>query len=189
MEDIIVLRVENGRDIFVTVKAEYARSCFGEILDMLFCHSDHILHVGMSLEQLVCSLQPVRSIPLPASDSDKFPDTSMSGSMNGSIPSIHQLNTPHMSIPKELWRLIDALWQGGGMDERDIFISSAEAGEVERIRECLDTGAEFPSCAATSIAETIVAFISSLPQPLISPDLYPTQVSPHSNHGFMTFNN
>lgn len=29
LDDIMVLRVENGQDFFITVKGTYARSCFG----------------------------------------------------------------------------------------------------------------------------------------------------------------
>jgi hypothetical protein len=30
LDDIMVLRVENGQDFFITVKGNYARSCFGK---------------------------------------------------------------------------------------------------------------------------------------------------------------
>lgn len=154
LEDIIVLRIENGRDIFITVKATYARSCF-----------------GMSLEQLVCTMQPIRSLPIPGDESMLIPESSGQGG------SPRESSMVHMSIPKELWRLVDALWQGGGMKERELFSSNAETGEVERIRECLDTGDDLPPCSAHSIAECIVCLIASLPQPLIPVELYPTQVS------------
>ena len=32
LEDIMVLRVENGQDFYVTATAEYTRSCFGKPL-------------------------------------------------------------------------------------------------------------------------------------------------------------
>lgn len=73
----------------------------------------------MSLEQLVCALDPVRNIPPPALESSQAYEVS---------PDKMQL-TQQLSIPKELWRLVDALWQGG-MKEKDLFASSAEPGEV-----------------------------------------------------------
>jgi hypothetical protein len=73
----------------------------------------------MSLEQLVCAMDPVRNIPPPAFDASQSYDLTQDKSQP-----IQQL-----SIPKELWRLIDALWQGG-MKEKDLFASSAEPGEV-----------------------------------------------------------
>lgn len=47
LDDILILRLENGRDYYITVKANYARSCF-----------------GMSVDELVMYSDPVRTIPL-----------------------------------------------------------------------------------------------------------------------------
>jgi len=47
LEDIIILRLENGRDYYITVKANYARSCF-----------------GMSVDELVKYAEPIRNVPL-----------------------------------------------------------------------------------------------------------------------------
>jgi phosphatidylinositol-bisphosphatase len=47
LDDILILRLENGRDYYITVKAAYARSCF-----------------GMSVDELVMYSDPVRTIPL-----------------------------------------------------------------------------------------------------------------------------
>ena len=151
LDDIVVLRIENGKDFFVVVKASFARSCF-----------------GMSLAQLVCASSPVRTIPLPSSSS-----TSSSSAPAAAAGGTGTGGGGHMSIPKELWRLVDALWQGG-MREKDLFSSTADQGEVRCLRECLDTGAQFPSCSAHSVVEALLSFVSSLPMPLLPPDLYPS---------------
>ena len=148
LDDIVVLRIENGKDFFIVVKGEFARSCF-----------------GMSLAQLVCATEPVRSIPLPSSLTSSAATNGTSGEAGAHVG--------HMSIPKELWRLVDALWQGG-MREKDLFSSNADQSEVNCLRECLDTGAQFPSCSAHSMVEALVSFIASLPQPLLPPELYPS---------------
>jgi phosphatidylinositol-bisphosphatase len=49
LDDILILRLENGRDYYITVKGTYARSCF-----------------GMSLDELVLYKDPIRTIPLDA---------------------------------------------------------------------------------------------------------------------------
>ena len=49
LDDILILRLENGRDYYITVKATYARSCF-----------------GMNLDELVLYKDPIRTIPLDA---------------------------------------------------------------------------------------------------------------------------
>ena len=74
----------------------------------------------MSLEQLVCAIEPVRNIPVPAlNPSDTFDPADET-----------KQPPPQLSIPKELWRLVDTLWQGEGMREKDLLASSSEPGEV-----------------------------------------------------------
>lgn len=47
LEDIIILRLENGRDYYITVTGKYARSCF-----------------GMSVDEAVRYTDPIRTVPL-----------------------------------------------------------------------------------------------------------------------------
>lgn len=56
LEDIIILRLEKGRDYYITVGGKYARSCF-----------------GMSVDELVMYAEPIRTIPLdPIQKSEKM---------------------------------------------------------------------------------------------------------------------
>mmetsp|Transcript_30935 Transcript_30935/g.35256 ORF Transcript_30935/g.35256 Transcript_30935/m.35256 type:complete len:741 (+) Transcript_30935:161-2383(+) len=56
LDDILILRLENGRDYYITIKARYARSCF-----------------GMSVDELVLYSDPIRNIPLdPIQRAEKF---------------------------------------------------------------------------------------------------------------------
>lgn len=120
LDDIVVLRIENGCDFYLEVKANYARSCY-----------------GMSLEELVCTWDPVRNTNLPSAEP---------GPENLHIPreeAVNQANQQaaaaatgglevgagkEMSIPKEVWRLVDALWTGGGVTENDLFVVGADPG-------------------------------------------------------------
>lgn len=47
LDDILILRLENGRDYYITVKASYARSCFGMSVDELVLYSDPIRNVPL----------------------------------------------------------------------------------------------------------------------------------------------
>lgn len=47
LDDIVILRLEDGRDYYITIKATFARSCF-----------------GMSADELVMYSDPIRSIPI-----------------------------------------------------------------------------------------------------------------------------
>ena len=56
LDDILILRLENGRDYYITIKAQYARSSF-----------------GMSVDELVMFPEPIRSVPLdPIKRAEKF---------------------------------------------------------------------------------------------------------------------
>ena len=47
LEDILILRLENGRDYYISVTGKYARSCF-----------------GMPVDELVLYTAPIREVPL-----------------------------------------------------------------------------------------------------------------------------
>ena len=106
LEDILILRLENGRDYYISVTGKYARSCF-----------------GMSVDELVLYTAPIREVPLdPILRAEKY-----------------DLNArAAMCVPKELWRIIDAIYERG-LDERDLFTAVGDPDEVYQVRECLDT--------------------------------------------------
>ena len=107
-----MLRVEKSIDFHVAVSAKYVRSCY-----------------GMSLQELVHTLQPVATTVLPV---DRFAalslrDTLSTGAVAGSGAGAEN----KLSIPKELWRLVDALWSGNALKEKDLFNSKADPAEVK----------------------------------------------------------
>eukprot|EP01041_Mallomonas_annulata_P011585 gene11585-24229_t len=98
LEDILVLRIENGVEHYITLNGTYARSCY-----------------GMSLMELMCTLQPVRNTPSP--EARKTSSDKLSRSIS--------TTQPDLSIPKEIWRLVDALYRDG-MQTADLFIAEGD---------------------------------------------------------------
>jgi len=50
LEDILILRLENGRDFYLSVQGDYARSCFGMSLEELTtCYDPGEYHVMSSI--------------------------------------------------------------------------------------------------------------------------------------------
>lgn len=142
LEDIIILRLENGRDYYITVKANYARSCF-----------------GMSVDELVKYAEPIRDVPLdPILRAEKHDPSNPSAAL---------------CVPKELWRIVDAIYEKG-LHERDLFTTPGIAEEVNHIRECLDTGAQFGEFRVHSMTEVLLSFLSNLPSPIVPRSLFPT---------------
>ena len=144
LDDILILRLEGGRDYYITVKASYARSCF-----------------GMSLEELVLYTKPIRSIPLdPIKRTENLNQDNKAG-------------TSALCVPKELWRIVDAIIHKG-LDTPGIFVETGIADEVARIRECLDTEAQFGTYNVHSYAEALISFLTGLSTPVVLPALFPS---------------
>jgi len=141
LDDILILRLENGRDYYITIKAQYARSCF-----------------GMSVDELVMYTDPIRQVPLdPIKRAEKYDPTPSSA----------------LCVPKELWRIIDAIYERG-LQEKDLFMIPGMPAEVNQIRECLDTGAPLANFHIHSLVEAMVSFLSSLSTQIVPPSLFPT---------------
>lgn len=141
LEDVLILRLENGRDFYISVTGQYARSCF-----------------GMSVDELVLYTDPIRNVPLdPILRAEKYDLNSKAA----------------MCVPKELWRIIDAIYERG-LDERDLFTAVGDPDEVYVIRECLDTGAPFEKFSVHSVAEVLTLFLSNLSSPIVPVSLFPT---------------
>lgn len=140
LDEVLILRLENGRDYYITVGAKFARSCF-----------------GMSADELVMYTQPVRNIPIDPIERIKQIETSARA----------------LCVPKELWRVIDAIYEKGITSPR-LFVEPGIPDEVKMIRESLDTGKSFGPCRVHSYAEALVSFLSSLSSPIIPNALFPT---------------
>lgn len=141
LEDVVILRLENGRDYYISATGKYARSCF-----------------GMAVDELVLYTDPIREVPLdPILRAEKYDLNSRAA----------------MCVPKELWRIIDAIYERG-LDERDLFTMIGDPDEVYQIRECLDTGAPFENFSVHSFAEVLTSFLSNLSSPIVPVTLVPT---------------
>ncbi|KAH3759590.1 inositol 5-phosphatase 4 [Pelomyxa schiedti] len=144
LEDILILHLEHGKDYFVTVSGNFMPSCFGS-----------------TLEHLVLFPNPVRaSQPLPGTA--PFPPLT-----NSSVSAQeHKLH-----IPKELWRVVDVLFRKS-MDQKGIFTQSGTPDDLDRLRECLDTGAGFDDFSPHTMAEALLLFLESLRDPVVPFEFY-----------------
>jgi len=108
LDDILILRLENGRDYYITVNASYARSCF-----------------GMSVEELVMYSDPIRNIPLDAIKRTELIDPSKTTALCvpkelwRTIDAIFEkgLDEPHLfvepGVPDEVDQIRECLDTGG----------------------------------------------------------------------------
>merc|ERR1712013_14144 len=155
MGETVLLRIENSSDNvvpmkFVVVSAKYLLSCFGN-----------------RIEHLVRFRKPIRYIEDVSTD-DSSPQrlTSKSEEVNGDEADHgFAASESTLSIPKELWRLMDHLYKYG-MDTESIFIQRGITTEISEIRECLDTGKAFTRYEMHSVGEALVRFLESLQDPV-----------------------
>ncbi|TMW68020.1 hypothetical protein Poli38472_007692 [Pythium oligandrum] len=155
LDDTMILRIENGRDYFLVVSGQYDASCF-----------------GCSLEQLVSIVTPVRSSKLPVAAST----------------SVFHIDQPHdhpqqsdenqgvQRIPKELWRMVNDIFQNF-LNEKNLFVEAGSKQELVVLREALDTGSPFIPHSGYSMAELLLAWLQSLRESVVPDDVLATALA------------
>ncbi|XP_011811038.1 PREDICTED: type II inositol 1,4,5-trisphosphate 5-phosphatase [Colobus angolensis palliatus] len=147
IEDILVLHLDRGKDYFLSVSGNYLPSCFGSPIHTLCYMREPILDLPLeTISEL--TLMPIRT----------GDDCS-------------QLESP-MEIPKELWMMVDYLYRNA-VQQEDLFQQPGLRSEFEHVRDCLDTGMiDNLSASNHSVAEALLLFLESLPEPVICYSAY-----------------
>ncbi|XP_030679333.1 type II inositol 1,4,5-trisphosphate 5-phosphatase isoform X2 [Nomascus leucogenys] len=147
IEDILVLHLDRGKDYFLSVSGNYLPSCFGSPIHTLCYMREPILDLPLE------TISELTLMPIRIGD-------------DGS-----QLESP-MEIPKELWMMVDYLYRNAAQQE-DLFQQPGLRSEFEHIRDCLDTGMiDNLSASNHSVAEALLLFLESLPEPVICYSAY-----------------
>uniref|UniRef100_A0A4X1VQZ0 Type II inositol 1,4,5-trisphosphate 5-phosphatase n=1 Tax=Sus scrofa TaxID=9823 RepID=A0A4X1VQZ0_PIG len=142
IEDILVLHLDRGKDYFLSVSGNYMPSCFGSPIHTLCYMKEPILDLP---------LETIRHLTLMQLQTED----------DGS-----HLEKP-MDIPKELWMMVDYLYRNA-IQQEDLFQQPGLRLEFEHIRDCLDTGTiDHLSASNHSVAEALLLFLESLPEPVI----------------------
>nr|XP_055212914.1 type II inositol 1,4,5-trisphosphate 5-phosphatase isoform X7 [Gorilla gorilla gorilla] len=147
IEDILVLHLDRGKDYFLSVSGNYLPSCFGSPIHTLCYMREPILDLPLE------TISELTLMPVWTGD-------------DGS-----QLESP-MEIPKELWMMVDYLYRNA-VQQEDLFQQPGLRSEFEHIRDCLDTGMiDNLSASNHSVAEALLLFLESLPEPVICYSTY-----------------
>ncbi|CAG0918022.1 unnamed protein product [Notodromas monacha] len=136
--DILVLHLEGGKDLFITVQGDYQRTCF-----------------GLSLHTLVQLKVPVSEVPtgkLLELEADRE----------------SEISACNAGVPKEIWLMVDRLYNEGLDEDELFFAKQGLDVEIRAIRDALDTGtpAVLPG-NVTSVAGALLLFLESLPEPVV----------------------
>ncbi|XP_068249219.1 inositol polyphosphate 5-phosphatase OCRL isoform X1 [Palaemon carinicauda] len=141
--DILVLHLDGGKDLFITITGDYERSCFGS-----------------SINALVHMNKPFREVP-------------MARLIDLESKQPKELSEMPYAVPKELWYLVDhlhshalqveGLFTYPGLQKEIIEIRTClDEGVPDNL---LPGGVH-------SVAEALLLFLEALPEPVIPFDLY-----------------
>ncbi|XP_075410241.1 type II inositol 1,4,5-trisphosphate 5-phosphatase [Tenrec ecaudatus] len=148
IEDILVLHLDRGKDYFLSVSGNYLPSCFGSPIHTLCYMKEPILDLPLE------TIRELTLMPIQTQDDG------------------NQLENNHMEVPKELWMMVDFLYRNA-VQQEDLFQQPGLRSEFEHIRDCLDTGMiDSLSANNHSIAEALLLFLESLPEPVICYSAY-----------------
>ncbi|KAJ7411955.1 Type II inositol 1,4,5-trisphosphate 5-phosphatase [Pitangus sulphuratus] len=141
------------------LSGNYLPSCFGSPIHTL-CYMREPIQ-DMSAE----SIRRLTLMPLEKSDD----------------PDPAQAEKP-MDIPKELWMMVDHLYRNASQQE-DLFQQPGLRSEFEQIRDCLDKGMHDTFLGSNhSVAEALLLFLESLPEPVICSRFYSTCLESASSY-------
>lgn len=141
--DILVLHVDKGRDIFITIFGEYKSSCFGVSLETLMKLNKPIFEY--EINQLIALEKEEKLVDLTEDE--------------------------NLKIPREIWRLTDYLYNHG-MDTPQLFTQNrthSRHDNILEIRDWLDSWSmePFPGIPKTA-AEALLMLLESLPEPVVT---------------------
>ncbi|XP_007492882.1 type II inositol 1,4,5-trisphosphate 5-phosphatase isoform X1 [Monodelphis domestica] len=159
IEDILVLHLERGKDYFLSVSGNYLPSCFGSPLYTLCYMREPIQDLAPK------TIRELTLMPLQTEDDGTREEKPL-------------------EIPKELWMMVDHLYRNASQQE-DLFQQPGLRSEFELIRDCLDTGMpDTLSGSNHSVAEALLLFLESVPEPVICYGFYETCLENSSNYPF-----
>ncbi|XP_025027262.1 type II inositol 1,4,5-trisphosphate 5-phosphatase isoform X4 [Python bivittatus] len=184
LEDILVLHLDRGKDYFLSVSGNYLPSCFGSPIQALTHMRQPIQDMlPEAIRNLVSSYCPGTAL-LPC---DTLICTSSKALIEHVAVFIQTLmplwsgedffwDEKPLDIPKELWMMVDHLCRSA-CQQKDLFQQPGLRAEFPEIRDCLDTGTlDTFIGSSSSVAEALLLFLESLPEPVICYQLYDSSV-------------
>lgn len=95
------------------------------------------------------------------------------GPVRTSKPLPEEATEEHLSIPKELWYITDAIYSRG-LGHKNLFLETGVQQEMEQIRDALSTGSSLddPNWSVYSLGESFVRLLESFPISVVPQSLY-----------------
>ena len=135
IEDILILHTENGRDHFISISGTWKPSIFG-------CNLISLLHInGQGIRNI--GVKRLRDIHFGTFDTSEMVNVQPTNLDLVDWQEVGGKQSGRLSIPHELWRIVDFIFRYG-MDLQDLWSGSSGSHEwVEYIQDCLETVTPF----------------------------------------------
>ncbi|KAI9357958.1 hypothetical protein DFJ73DRAFT_820023 [Zopfochytrium polystomum] len=145
LEDTLIFHTDNGKDHFISLSARWQPSAFGNDLDVL-CR--------LTRPVRTYTVASLRLLWIQNRESGRSNSTETVGAVEGvrsltDVKAVDAVNSgliesleKNLSIPKELWRMVDFIYRYG-MDMEDLFVTAGDPDVMEYLRDCLDRGVDF----------------------------------------------
>ncbi|CAM9247240.1 unnamed protein product, partial [Scytosiphon promiscuus] len=175
LEDVLVLRVYEGCDRYISLGGKYAPSVYGSTLQAMAMGAA----TTRSANPTTTSGGGVPGKPVHTATrgavGQEAPHEATADAVEGCITASLVDSERNVGggkatvsaegtvrIPYPLWRMVDALLDEGRCDQAGLFVDQGVEQEVRGIREAVDTGARFPPHCGCSMVEALVTLLESL---------------------------
>ncbi|KAI7898816.1 Endonuclease/exonuclease/phosphatase [Cokeromyces recurvatus] len=121
IDDILILRLENSKDFFISITGEYIKTCFGTPLEEL----------------------SKMSIPINETTAKNLERAKITtANKNTNSPELSSLLN-QIDLPQQLWKILNFLWNPNMFFIKSLFLEHGDLIVSTYIRECLDNGQQF----------------------------------------------
>ncbi|KAK4689100.1 inositol polyphosphate 5-phosphatase INPP5B/F, partial [Tremellales sp. Uapishka_1] len=141
LNDVLVLRVKDGKDTFITIQSTFLPTIITLPLTTLSTLPNSIRNISLADRKLLAE-----------------PKTG--------IEQGEEENKRVVKPPKEIWRLLEHLMQDGTKAD-GLWVGDAKFAEILQIVEALDTGSPIDSFEAMPISKALLYILSVLSTPLV----------------------
>eukprot|EP00474_Spongospora_subterranea_P009019 CRZ09477.1 hypothetical protein [Spongospora subterranea] len=94
-------------------------------------------------------------------------------SVPGAVRTTSAVPETVLSVPKEIWRLIDYIYQNGGLTSSDLFSTEGHTSETRKIFDDLDENVSFAeSYSLIAVGRSLILLLTSLCRPVIPLQLF-----------------
>lgn len=190
LEDILVIRAERGRDLYLPISVSVLPSAWGATLAQLSHRPEPMRALsvnGLASESVKTALrsEAPNGSAFNASGGSRVLGLGLDCMIEGGMDSVSRRGDVKMGVPKEIWRLVDALLERSAtFIIPELFIDPPDPKEVIAVQSAIDCGDPLPaSFTPVALGSALLDLLRSLREPLIPANLFPSLIDVSKSGG------